>query len=240
MNKFVKGYVLNITKYKENDGIVSILTSSGIESYKARAIYKLNSKFGNLLQSFMYGEFEICYPLENQISFIKDIQDYKINKSIYSDFNKFTLLSFVAESILKDPDLSNKFLIFDTVFKMIDQDNYNFKNIVLIVLKNHLLSNGSLLEADCCCKCGKKNNVVAVSFKDGGFLCSNCNPNPSFIKPNEFLIAYRYVIKADITKSNSFTISDEIFKELFALMYDELVNNVGIKLNTESLLLENM
>lgn len=236
MTSIIKGFILNQVKYKENDLIINVLTQNKIESFKVLGGLKVPNKYMNCIELYTFGEYEV-YTIKDSDKYI--LRNGKTIEKLdtFSDFNKSILLSFLAESIIKDPDLKNQFEIFKNTFDLL-KSNYSLFNIVAVVLKYHLIDNGSYLESDGCCKCGSKKSMITVNFNDGGFICNECNKIYNLpIRSNNYLLAYRTIMKATINDTNKFSYDDEVIKELISDMFYILEENIGIKLKSKEILL---
>ena len=84
MNKTITGYVIKISKYKDYDAILSVLTENGIASFKVRSMFKPNNKNAHALSLYSKGEYIINYRVEggngtlikaSLLSFVNKIYD---------------------------------------------------------------------------------------------------------------------------------------------------------------------
>ncbi len=238
MTKIIKGFILSLNPYLENDVIANVLTKDGFESFKVRAGQKTTSKFINSIACFEYGEFSVCSINNSDKYFLQEVNNVcKIN-DLYSNIDKNILISFIAESIIKDESLTNSYSLYEYVFNAINENKFNFANIICIVLKLHLLSNGSFVETDGCINCGSKKNIVGVSLLDGGFICSSCFNNSGTLKSIQYLKTFRMISKANIVDQDKFNIDEIIKKEMISDFFHLVEENVGIKLLTKKLILD--
>ena len=89
--------------------------------------------------------------------------------------------------------------------------------LVLSIFKLRLLSIiGFRPTIEKCCNCGKKENLMYFSLKDGGLKCADCGRiDKGAIEISEGTIkAIKYIIWAEPKKIYSFNISDENKKQL--------------------------
>ena len=90
-------------------------------------------------------------------------------------------------------------------------------DFVLSIFKLRLLSIiGFRPTIEKCCNCGKKENLMYFSLKDGGLKCADCGRiDKGAIEISEGTIkAIKYIIWAEPKKIYSFNISDENKKQL--------------------------
>ena len=61
MSKIYQGIILKVVPYKESDAIVTLLTKEeGFISFKARGVFKINSKNASSLQLYTIGEYKLA------------------------------------------------------------------------------------------------------------------------------------------------------------------------------------
>ena len=69
MSKIYQGIILKVVPYKESDAIVTLLTKEeGFISFKARGVFKINSKNASSLQLYTIGEYKSTLK-ERQIDY---------------------------------------------------------------------------------------------------------------------------------------------------------------------------
>ena len=68
MNKIYHGIIIKVVPYKESDAIISLLTKEeGVISFKARGVFKINSKTASSLQLFTIGDYTLEYKDKDYI-----------------------------------------------------------------------------------------------------------------------------------------------------------------------------
>ena len=66
MSEIYQGIILKVVPYKESDAIITLLNKEeGLISFKARGIFKINSKNASSLQLYTIGE----YKLESKLDY---------------------------------------------------------------------------------------------------------------------------------------------------------------------------
>lgn len=170
MNDRVRGLVLSISDYKENDSILRVLTKEyGLLSFVSKGVKKIHSK-NKVLPICLY-EFEI---------------DYKEGKTMFTIHHQKLLESFYEEKDLSL--LAFKNVLLEATLKVMEHEENTLYDALLFTLQNtskeDYYSAGSLYFAhilkelgiapyvDGCVICNH-SKVVAISNRDGGFLCKN-------------------------------------------------------------------
>lgn len=238
MNETVQGYVIRTTPYQENSVIVTLLTKDGQVSFKARGAMKTPSKFASLVQPYTFGNYQLSFKTEIANKTLEAGEIITILPTLFTDLQTSVLLTFITESIIRNPDLPQAYEIFDIIFNHLKTKN-NFATIIAIVLKYHLFYCGCYLTADECVACGKTKGIVTVAYDEGGFLCEDCNRHLHLpYKDPLYLKSFRYVMKADIININDFSIDKSIEKELISDLLEHLEKNSGLNFKCKNLILK--
>jgi DNA repair protein RecO len=101
---------------------------------------------------------------------------------------------------------SNLFTFYESILKMIKDNTYSQRQLILIILQKSCKLLGINLEVNHCVKCGN-NKLKTISFKERGMLCNLC---------------------FDPQKDKVFDLSmSKLFHYLFNEKYDELIKYVN-------------
>ena len=143
MNKTITGYVIKISKYKEYDAILSILTKNGISSFKVRSYYKPNNKNAHALSLYSKGEYIVSYKIEGGNGTLIRASLLSFVTKIYDSLEYSLLYGIMGE-------ISNKYHDFYDVFDYINTniDKININIAIIYCLKCIMLKEGVLLVAD--------------------------------------------------------------------------------------------
>lgn len=196
MNDKVKGLVLNITDYKENDLLIQVITEDkGFLTLCAKAAKKISGKahYSNMC---LY-EFII---------------DYKDTKTMYSIHNAKLLASYYEDNNLSLLSFKNILIELTTKSKN-DYELDLFKNICFALAninKDNMYLLGSLYvsyilkllgispNVDGCIEC-HNTKVVSISSLKGGFLCFDHLGQEEALEVDR-LKKFRLINKADFDK----------------------------------------
>jgi len=238
MEKIIQGYILRAVAYQENSAIIDLLTEEGIVSFKARGVFKSGSKLAAAIQLYTYGEYQLSYKNENgnKTLVAAKVKDYL--RSLFSDLKVSAILALLAETIFKNPDEEDWFPIFSEIFKTL-KGPFNYGTLVNIILKYNTIYAGSYLNSDNCIGCGKKKNIVVLSFAYGGFLCADCAKKYNIpYQDNDFLRYLHYVLKANYDNSSDFAIPEIIAEKMTIDFFEHLNNSSGIKFKCQEIVLD--
>ncbi len=134
----IRGFILLVSHYKDNDAILNILSKNGIYSYLGRGFYNLNSKNLILTESFIEGDFEIYKGKVGGYK-IKACKIINYFSNYSKSYKKSILFNLISELTLKTYDGISDFnalynlTIF--VFKGINDTNIEFNYAILFIGK---------------------------------------------------------------------------------------------------------
>ncbi len=191
MNDKVAGLVLSASDYHENDVMMKVLTEDyGILSLVGKAAKKLNSK-NHFFPLCLY-EFIIDYKDGHSIY---SIHGSKLLKDYWSD-SAFDLLNF--KNILLELTLKNSEIpcYRQLVFVLDHMDESNRFLLGGMYVSYLMREFGVAPMVDHCVICGNPK-VVAISNRQGGFLCQNHLQGEENL-PVERLKRFRLLAKADL------------------------------------------
>lgn len=172
MKNKIQGLVLRVNEYKDKDGLVCVLTDHQVCTLYAKGLFKPNSKNLRLVQPFSYNEFlvedKMKMPLllqGNTIHYYYHIQEDLLVSSV----------CFVVHDLIQKMNTGyDMFEILLEVWNSADKRQDDFYFWCCVALKFCIEKEGIAPYVDGCVHC-KKQRVVTMSMKDGGFLCETCN-----------------------------------------------------------------
>ena len=231
--------VLNVSPYKEKDAILLALNKNILDSYLVKGIY--SQKGTNLALATPLNIVDIAlregkykYPVVSE------------SKLIYSpygsgdDLNVYASLSLIAEACRSLLDDKDKLILADELKKTI----YSFKEkkidpvlVALLFLAKAMKCNGYEFTTSHCVECDRKDNIVAFSFTEGGFLCQEHlqNINDAKFTRDELLLIHFVLSSKTLTNYPSFKRENGLnVLNAMARFIDEYL---GVKLKSVSLFL---
>ena len=175
----VEGIILRETNYGDTSKVLEILTKKyGLIGVMSKGCRSLKSLLRSTSTKLTYGYFYIYYK-ENKLSILKSVDIINIFKNIKTDIEKISYSSYLLElssSTYKQSLSSDIYpLLISSLIKIDnDFDSLVITNILELKYLNYL---GVMPYIDGCVKCFNKDNIVTLSSKDGGYLCSKCHTN---------------------------------------------------------------
>lgn len=237
MSDIYQGIILKVVPYKESDAIITLLTKNeGHISFKARGIFKINSKNASSLQLYTIGEYKLESKLDYSNKTLSSASTLFFPLYIYEDLKYSCIFNFIAElSYIYKDNYLEIYNILETMIKNLDK--IDFLTAVLLVLKYVFKWNGVIFEVDSCVKCNKKQ-VDFFNYNEGGFLCNKCAKHIAHnISSLNYLKQIRIVMKANIENIFSYKIDEIIGYKIFIDLFKYLESNLGIYLKSKEMLL---
>ena len=199
----VTGMVLSATPIGENDKRVVILTKEkGKISAFAKGARRQNSPLMGVTNPFAFGEFELyegrtSYNImqANISNYFMEIADYFTKE--YNDEREMLKLLYQSLRALASGKINRELVRYI----------YELKTLVI---------NGEAPEVFRCANCGVSDRSMVFSSQNHGLICSECEG----IAPDGIhvggatLYTLQYIVSSTIEKLYTFTVSDEVLKEL--------------------------
>lgn len=236
MGKIYQGIVLKVVPYKEVDAIVTLLTKEeGFISFKARGVFKINSKNASSLQLYTIGEYKVESKTDYSNKTLSSASTLFFPLIIYDDLKYSCLLSFVNEIVLLYKDnYAESYEIMEFIINNLDR--IDILTCSLIMMKYVLKWNGVLFEVDSCVGC-KSKSIEVFSYDNGGFLCKKCNDKSYLNISNiNYLKQIRLIMKANIENVFSFKVDEIIGNKILIDLIKYIENNLGIFYKSKEML----
>lgn len=200
--KSINGVVINVSPYKDESAIVSLITEKGLFSIYVNNAFKVKNSFKSLLIPFNYLTVEYVESEEKFIiaKYCEVIKDYSSLLNSYKN-NLFLQCLIQTISFLYNYDesfnLSSFLLILDSVEKKKD-----LLSLLLLFIGNNYNDLGIKQNSHSCVFCNSKTNIVSFSLNDGGYICSNCLSKNNHINKKEDmdLFIFKYVFNNQISE----------------------------------------
>lgn len=233
----VEGIILSDTNYSESSKILNVFTKEyGMLGIMSKGCRGVKSKLRSVSNKFTYGYFHIYYK-ENGLSTLIGVDIINPFKNILASIDKISYLSYIGELVMQVLKQSDDMMIFDTFIAGINKIEVGYDpslitNIIEVKMLNFL---GVLPCIDCCSICGSSNNIVTISSKSGGYICSNCYQNEKIYneKTVKLIRLFYYV---DISKISKLEVHDNIKKEVNEFLDNYYDSYTGLYLKSKTFL----
>ena len=198
-----KGFVCKKVNYNDNDAIISVLTSSKKEVFKARGILKVTSKNASSCNYFMVSEFLTSSKTELSNQSLKSSSIVKLFKKPYEDLLVSGCYLFICSLLDQVSEQINGYDLAIKCFEYFEEDK-NPINVLNYFLKHLCNALGYQSNLKGCANCNNKNNLVSYDVESGGFICNNCFDATRYEKmtPNFLKEVYAFLTKEEYYELN--------------------------------------
>lgn len=223
-----KGFVCKKVNYNDNDAIISVLTSSKKEVFKARGILKVTSKNASSCNYFMISEFLTSSKTDSSNQTLKSSSIKKMYKKPYEDILCSASYLFVCSILNQLKEQINGYDVAIICFDKLEEGVYPI-NVLNYFLKQVVNTLGYTPNLKGCINCNNNSNLISFDFESGGYICSSCYQVGRYEKySTNFLKDLYKFLKEDDMLLLSENYSIRLYK-----MYCTFLENV-VNLNMES------
>ena len=231
----MKIIVIGYSDYKEKDIIVNAISEDGPISFKVRGALNPNSAFVWLKTPLVTADVNWVENVRYRHQILKEAK--LLSSPLVNDasFDTMVDIDFVMEIINKMFPDTEKHLLFHEIEKFLKADRsaeLSRPFYQLIFLAKAIQAVGSGLEVDHCVFCDNKDDIVAFSFNEGGFICRSClQPEMSIdLNPAQMKLV-RYVFKTDsyfFDKDKFDGLKKENIKTVFINFNEYIKDGIGV------------
>ena len=227
-----EGIVIRQTPFRDHDAMVTVLSIDKIRSFLVRGALKYESKLGPSVNIYTKSRFQISRGKEGYA--LRNGEILASFENIKTNIECLAVQDFMGELTNKLIQSDDASYIYPFLEKGLEILNSGFSpyTVALIYFAKVLNVSGYSLNVDSCQICGKKDQIIALSYSDGGFICRDCFSALKHAKsdPNK-LKMIRYMFKVGIDNFNKVEFPKEacleIIKELSKFL--EHVAQLNIK-----------
>ena len=210
----MKVIVLTINPYKEKDAVISAINETEYITFLAKGIRDPKNKNAAINNPLTIADIELMdgnfkYPI------------LKSSKPIFTPLRLEMDSKYLGTLITLNEMVSYLFPDEEKLkmFKVLEEAVTNLKKkddwlMTLLIFMSHAMRQGGFeLEVNQCVCCGKKKNIVAFSFVEGGFICADCiSPETSRdLNKNQMLLLRRIFNSRDFALLGSEYDFDEAY-----------------------------
>ncbi|MBE5934470.1 MAG: DNA repair protein RecO [Lachnospiraceae bacterium] len=219
LRQTVMGQVLSASPVGDYDKRLTILTKEyGKITVFARGARRQNSMLMACSQPFTFGNFTV-YRGKNAYNLMSaEINNYFVE--LRDDIEAVTYGLYFCEFVdyyTKENQEASQVLklLFQSCRALTHKDLD--KRMVRFVFEAKLIYlNGEITPLHECIKCGEKESLVGLSVENGGMICGNCiSTVGDIIKLSQSAIyTLQYIMFSSIEKLYSFSVTEEVIKEI--------------------------
>ena len=221
-----EGIVIRQTPFRDHDAMVTVLSIDKMRSFLVRGALKYDSKLGPSVNMYTKSRFQLMKGKEGYALRSGEILDSYEN--IKTNIDCLAVQDFLGELTNKLIQSDDANRIYPYLVKSLELLNNGFSpfTVALIYFAKVLDIAGFGLNVDSCQICGKKDDIVALSYKDGGFICRDCLSPLKHVKSDPTkLKMVRFAFKVDIENFNKVEFDKKLCLDLikeFAKFLDDV------------------
>lgn len=232
----MKIIVIGQTDYKEKDFIINAIGEEGPVSFKVRGGLNPTSPFAWLRTVLVEAEVEYVENVRYRHQILKGaslIASPLPNNPSLKTMQAIGLATEIINKMFQDEE---KHLLFFEIEKYLEAIKHlnNCTLAELIFIAKAIKASGYSFEVNKCIYCGNKKDIVAFSFADGGFICSNCidEETPTDLNASQMRIL-RYIFNTDkYDQIDKDSLPEEDIKILLTKLYEFIYDSVGTRIDT--------
>lgn len=220
----VMGMVLSAMPVNEYDKRITILTKErGKITAFARGARRPGSQFMAATDPFAFGEFELFEGKSSYNLMKATIQNYF--RELAMDYDRVTLGFYFAEFAgyfcQENNDEKEMLKLLYQSLRALTNDHIPGELVRAVFELRAIAIQGQGPNVFSCMNCGAKENLCFFSAKRGGIFCRDCaaglsDPGMQILDSTRYTL--QFILATPIAKLYSFTVSDEVLKELQAIM----------------------
>ncbi len=239
----VLGMVLSAMPVGEYDKRLVILTKEhGKIAAFARGARRPNSPLLSCSQSFSFGTFTVYRGRDSYTVATAEISNYfsELRNDLEGAYYGFYFCEF-ADCMTRENIDATDFLklLYQTLRCLVKKTIPNALIKVIFELKMMYI-NGEGPQVFVCTKCGKQEENMIFSIREGGLLCESCRKKRE-VSDRRFLLpatvyTMQYINSTPIEKLYTFVVTEEVLKELTECMEKYIKIYVTYELKTSEFL----
>ena len=233
--KNIEGFVLRSSPYKESDAMVSVLSSDGLFSFLARGIQKNTSKNFASCQLLSKAKFSLAEQKNGGFALSEsEVISLPDGKGDLTRLAVFSFLGEISVKLIAEEEAGTLYPWLSQTMKTMNEQGKELSSALIYFC--HLLSViGYGLEVNECVVCGKKTNIVGVSFTEGGFVCGDC-ASPSSKMSSRDLKILRFCFKCGLEDALRVSFEAKESLSLLKKLTRYVEDFTGVKLRSLELL----
>ena len=236
----MKIIVLSISPYKEKDAVISAISEDQFITFLARGISNPKSKNIAINNALTIADIDLVdgtfkYPV------LKSSKQLFTPLRLDMDSKYLGSLLFINEIVnylFPDEEKPKMFKALEDSVTALKKEK-NWTMVLLLFMAQAIRLGGFELEVNKCVNCGSKNNIVAFSFVEGGFICQNCmNETITRDLNKDQMVLLRKIFNSRDMRLLDFTFDDEETYSLFTKFIDFIQEAFGYHFKNLRLLLD--
>ncbi len=232
----MKVIILSKSSYKEKDCIYNAISQEEFISFMAKGAQDPKSKYVWLNNPLTIADVEFLADGRYKHKVVNNatlVSSPMLGTTDYDYLISIGVLTEATRSILPDEEKHLAFNECEAALNALRSGKDHYM-VVLVYLAKLIKFSGAELEVEHCIHCGTKNNIVAFSFEDGGFICENCQSEETVkdLTGTQMKLV-RYIFRAkDYSLPKIELFSDNDKKKILTKLKEFVDDIVGVRLNS--------
>ena len=221
----VTGMILSATPIGEYDKRVVILTKEkGKISAFAKGARRQNNPLMGVTSPFSFGEF-MLYEGRTSYNVVQaNISNYfmELSTDFEGAYYGFYFMEFADYYTKEYNDETQMLKLLYQTLRALVSGKISKELIRCVFELKSMVINGEYPEVFQCACCGAKDRGVVFSNKNRGIICEECKAlaTDGIGLGNSTLYTLQYIVSSPVEKLYTFTVSDEVLRELKKIMKD--------------------
>ena len=233
----IEGIVIRVTPFRDNDAMVNVISPERIHSFLGRGVLKYESKNSSSVNMYTKGRYQLSKGKDGMSLRVGELlNSYQNAKTSLDGLTVLDMIGETTNKLVQSEDAPRIYNELERCISLIDE-GFDALTVGLIYLAHVLNVTGYGLDVDSCVFCGKTSQIVAVSYKDGGFICQDCFDALNHVKCSaRKLKIIRYIFKVDAPNFNKVSFEKNEVIELLNELHDFILDVAQIDLKSIKLL----
>lgn len=233
MNDQVNGIVIRYREYREHDAMLKVLCEDGtIMTIIARGVQKIKSKNAPACQLFTQSRFLLNIHEGSEIQSLRSAEITDSYRSIREDLYRQSVAAYMCECI-DQSDFEDD--VYPLLKESMDILKHTDQPLRILCLFQSIINRMHGIEpyVDGCVRCGRMDQISAVSVMDGGLVCATCKKSgQDMLKSITQLKKFRLLCKAKLEHYAILKHHAEFCFEDFALLYAFFLEYAGVNVRS--------
>lgn len=228
-----RGLVLRLTPFKDSDAMVNAIDEEGFFSFRARGVEKLTSKNAPSVQAMTLSDFVLMESPSGGLSLKEGVAVESFLR--LEDLAEAGVLSFLQELTLKVVQEDEAPIAYGYLLSLLRLLSMGKDPLTmgLLYFAKVLTTAGYGLNVDNCVICGKRKDIVSLSYSEGGFLCrDDFDPETASKTSLRRLQIARFLFKSETKDFERASFVQEECMIFYSEFAEYLENLTGVKLKS--------
>ncbi len=235
--------ILSSSKYKEKDVIYNAISENEYFSFKTYRGQDSKSPLVWMNNPLVVADIELSTDKRFKHPTVKDAKEISSPLTTNNSLEYLYAVNLVAEVANKLLPDEEKHLLYQNIIDAMAalKEGKDINTVILIFLARAIRFAGAELDVEGCICCGSTKNIVAFSFSEGGYVCSNCfdKVEAKADLTKEQMLFIRYLFKSpnySCLNHERYSLEDKMV--IMKHFKEYILDDLGADLNSISMLIK--